>query len=67
MSPLGGSGSGVNLTTAFLDRNLSEGRGERTALTGPAGTCTYAQLAELTNRVGNALLELGVGADDRVL
>jgi benzoate-CoA ligase family protein len=57
----------VNLTTAFLDRNLSEGRGERTALTGPAGTCTYAQLAELTNRVGNALLELGVGADDRVL
>ncbi|MFI5285546.1 MAG: benzoate-CoA ligase family protein [Candidatus Dormibacteria bacterium] len=61
------TGAGVNLATAFLDRNLSEGRGERTALAGPAGSCTYAQLAELTNRVGNALLELGVRADDRVL
>jgi benzoate-CoA ligase family protein len=57
----------VNLATAFLDRRVIEGRGERTALAGPAGTCTYAQLAELTNRVGNALLELGVRADDRVL
>jgi benzoate-CoA ligase family protein len=57
----------LNLATAFLDRNLTEGRGARTALVGPAGSATYAELAELTNRVGNALLELGVRAHQRVL
>jgi benzoate-CoA ligase family protein len=57
----------MNLATAFLDRNVAEGRGDRTALTGPAGSCTYAELAELSNRVGNALLELGVQAHERVL
>ncbi len=67
MNTVGGTGTGVNLATAFLDRTVSDGRGGRTALVGPAGTCTYEQLAELTNRAGNALLELGVHADDRVL
>ncbi len=57
----------VNLATAFLDRNVAEGRGERTALAGPAGSCTYAELADLSNRVGNALLELGVRPRERVL
>jgi benzoate-CoA ligase family protein len=62
-----GTGPGLNLATAFLDRNVSDGRGARTALTGPAGSCTYAELAALSNRVGNALLELGVRAGERVL
>ena len=57
----------MNLATAFLDRNVAEGRGERTALTGPAGSCTYVELADLSNRVGNALLELGVEPRERVL
>lgn len=57
----------LNLATNFLDANLARGRAERTALTGPAGDCTYAELAALCNRVGNALLELGVHARDRVL
>ena len=56
-----------NLATLFVDRNLTEGRGGRHALVGPKGSHTYAELAELTNRVGNALLELGVGAHERVL
>jgi benzoate-CoA ligase family protein len=62
-----GTGPGLNLASAFLDRNVSDGRGAFTALTGPAGSCTYAELAALSNRVGNALLELGVSAGDRVL
>jgi benzoate-CoA ligase family protein len=67
VTAVGGTGRGMNLATAFLDRNVAEGRGDRTALTGPAGSCTYAELAELSNRVGNALLELGVQAHERVL
>jgi len=57
----------LNLATAFLDSNVANGRGGGTALTGPAGTITYAELSDLTNRVGNALLELGVRAQQRVL
>jgi benzoate-CoA ligase family protein len=59
--------SSVNLATFFLDRNVAAGDGERTALLDRTGVCTYAALAALTNRVGNALLEIGVTAGDRVL
>jgi benzoate-CoA ligase family protein len=58
---------GLNLATAFLDSNLRQGRGARMALTGPAGSVTYADLSAFTNRVGNALLELGVQRQERVL
>jgi benzoate-CoA ligase family protein len=57
----------LNLATWFVDRNVEEGRGGRTALVGPAGPTTYAQLASLVNRSGNVLLEAGVRAQDRVL
>lgn len=67
MSAEGGGDPSLNLATTFLDRNVTEGRGGRTALTGPEGSCTYAELAELTGRVGNALLELGLRAHQRVL
>jgi benzoate-CoA ligase family protein len=56
-----------NLTTYFVDRHLEEGRGGRTALITDEGDCTYAELAALTNRVGNTLLELGVAREQRVL
>jgi benzoate-CoA ligase family protein len=57
----------LNLATYFLDRNVAEGRGERTALLGPTGSTTYAELSELTNRIGHVLLDLGVGVGQRVL
>jgi benzoate-CoA ligase family protein len=57
----------LNLASWFVDRNVEEGRGERTALIGPQGKTTYAELAGLVNRCGNLLLELGVRAGDRVL
>src|SRR5215218_5592161 len=56
-----------NLASYFVDRNVEEGRGARTALIGPGGATTYAELATLTNRSGNVLAELGVRAEERVL
>jgi benzoate-CoA ligase family protein len=56
-----------NLASYFVDRNVEEGRGARTALVGPSGATTYAELAALTNRSGNVLRELGVRAEERVL
>jgi benzoate-CoA ligase family protein len=56
-----------NLASYFVDRNVEEGRGSRTALIGPGGATTYAELATLTNRSGNVLAELGVRAEERVL
>ncbi len=55
-----------NVATWFVDRNLAEGRGGRPAFLCEDRTLTYADVADLTNRTGNALLELGVGMEDRV-
>jgi benzoate-CoA ligase family protein len=57
----------LNLASWFVDRNVEEGRGDRTALIGPTGETTYAELARLTNRCGNVLRDLGVRAEERVL
>jgi benzoate-CoA ligase family protein len=60
-----------NVATYFVDRNVEEGRAGRTAFTcvgdGGARTLTYGDVQALVNRTGNALLELGVGMEDRVL
>jgi benzoate-CoA ligase family protein len=57
----------LNLASWFVDRNVEEGRGDRTALIGPGGATTYAELARLVNRSGNLLREFGVRAEERVL
>jgi benzoate-CoA ligase family protein len=57
----------LNIASWFVDRNLEDGRGERTALIGPGGRTTYAELAALVNRSGNVLRELGVRPEERVL
>ena len=56
-----------NVAAHFVDRNLVEGRGEATAFYYEDRNLTYGDVADLANRTGNALLELGVGMDDRVL
>jgi len=55
-----------NVATAFLDRHLAEGRGAKIAVYSEGTTYTYAQIAELANRVGNSLLQLGVDLEQRV-
>ena len=55
-----------NAATAFLDRNVQEGRGEKTAIYYEGNSYTYAQMAALANRVGNGLLDLGIDLEQRV-
>ncbi len=55
-----------NVATAFLDRNVAEGRGSKTAIYFEGNSYTYAQVAELANRTGNGLLDLGVDLEQRV-
>ncbi|WP_052890615.1 benzoate-CoA ligase family protein [Thermogemmatispora carboxidivorans] len=55
-----------NAASAFLDANLAQGRGGKVAIYYEGQTFTYAQVAEMANRVGNGLLELGVEMEQRV-
>jgi benzoate-CoA ligase family protein len=56
-----------NAAVDFVDRHLDEGRGHKVAFIDDAGTLTYAGLAEQVNRAGNALRDLGVRMEQRVL
>src|SRR5215468_11166786 len=55
-----------NVATYFVDRNLAEGRGSRPAFFYEDRVLTYADVQNLADRTGNALLELGIGPEDRV-
>ncbi len=54
-----------NVTNAFLDRNVMEGRGAKTAIYYEGRGYSYAEIAELANRVGNGLLDLGLDMEQR--
>jgi benzoate-CoA ligase len=56
-----------NVATHFVDRNVQEGRDAKVAIECGDERVTYQQLLENTNRVGNALLTLGVRPEERVL
>jgi benzoate-CoA ligase family protein len=56
-----------NVATFFVDRNILDGRAENVAIECAAERISYQQLFERTNRVGNALRNLGVRPEDRVL
>ncbi|MDQ6644341.1 MAG: benzoate-CoA ligase family protein [Chloroflexota bacterium] len=55
-----------NAATAFLDRQLTEGKGAKAAIFYEGMSYTYAQIVELSNRVGNGLLDLGIEMEQRV-
>ena len=64
-------GGGFNYVDSALDRHLTEGNGERTAVIwegddGATRTQSFAELARETNRVAGALRQLGVQRGDRV-
>ena len=56
-----------NVASHFVDRHLAEGRGDQVAVRCEDRTLTYRQLRELVDRTGNALRELGVEREQRVL
>src|SRR5437867_11672357 len=56
-----------NVAAWFVDRNVAEGRGASPAFLFEDRTLTYADVHDLVNRTGNALLELGIEAEHRVL
>ena len=55
-----------NIAAYFVDAPAAR-HPHKTAIFGEPSATTYAELSTLTNRVGNALLELGVSPGDRVL
>jgi benzoate-CoA ligase len=56
-----------NMADYFLYHNLEEGRESKTCLYFEDETYTYGEAARWSNRVGNALRELGLRQEDRVL
>lgn len=56
-----------NLASYLLDRHLEQGRGNKTAVYYEDKVITYAELAEMANRFGNALRSLGVEQENRVI
>ena len=51
----------------ILFDNLGKGRHDRPALTGPAGTCSYAELCAEASRWGHGFVSLGLKRGDRIL
>src|SRR5215475_11466054 len=56
-----------NAATWFVDKNVAEGRGATPAFSYEGRTLTYGDVLELVNRTGNALAEIGVEPEHRVL
>ena len=56
-----------NAATTFVDNNIAEGRGGKVAIYYEDQKITYQEVFEKVNRTGNALRELGIGVENRVL
>jgi benzoate-CoA ligase family protein len=56
-----------NAATYFVDRHVVEGRGGRVAIECGDAQITYAEVQQKVNRLGSALLRLGVRPEERVL
>jgi benzoate-CoA ligase family protein len=56
-----------NACTYLVDRHVESGGGSRTAVTGPGGTLTYAELLERVRRMASGLRDIGVRPEERVM
>ncbi|HEX8144381.1 MAG TPA: benzoate-CoA ligase family protein [Pyrinomonadaceae bacterium] len=56
-----------NMADYFLYHNVEEGRADKTCLYFRDESYTYGEAVRMSNRAGNALRELGVEMEDRVL
>jgi 4-hydroxybenzoate-CoA ligase len=55
-----------NAAVDFVDRNVAEGRGDKTAFIDPSRNLTYAELRDAAARVGPMLARLGIEREDRI-
>jgi 4-hydroxybenzoate-CoA ligase len=55
-----------NAAVDFVDRNVAEGRGERTAFIDPSRNITYSELRDAAARVGPMLARMGIEPENRV-
>jgi 4-hydroxybenzoate-CoA ligase len=55
-----------NAAVDFVDRNVAEGRGGKTAFVDPSRNMTYAELQDAASRIGPLLARLGVEPEDRI-
>jgi 4-hydroxybenzoate-CoA ligase len=58
---------GYNAANDFIDRNVTEGRGDKIAFVDPTRTLTYRELQARCNRFANALPRLGIGRERRIM
>jgi benzoate-CoA ligase family protein len=56
-----------NACTYLVDRHVQSGGGDRTAVIGPDGPLSYAELLERVRRMASGLRDLGVRPEERVL
>lgn len=56
-----------NAANEFVDRHIQEGRGGKVAVYYLDQQITYSQVQEKVNQTGNALLEMGISLEDRVM
>ncbi|HUU00215.1 MAG TPA: benzoate-CoA ligase family protein [Myxococcota bacterium] len=56
-----------NAADYFIDRNIQKLRGHRTAIFFEAAQLSYNQVQKMVNKTANALRDLGVQIEDRVL
>ena len=56
----------ANAVSVFVDQPLAEGLAARPAIVTPGGSCTYGNLAALTDTAARGLRGLGVEAEQRV-
>jgi benzoate-CoA ligase family protein len=56
-----------NAATWFVDRNVDEGRAKAPAFLYEDRVLSYGDVQDLANRAGNALRDLGIGMEDRVV
>ena len=55
-----------NAAVDFVDRNVAEGRGDKTAFIDPSRNITYGELRDAAARIGPMLARLGIEPENRI-
>ena len=55
-----------NAAVDFVDRNVAEGRGDKTAFVDPSRNLTYGELRDAAARIGPMLAHLGIEPENRI-